>query len=298
MTGAEAEWARVRGDWPNAASSRFVAAAGIRWHVQEAGSGPVVLLLHGTGAATHSWAGLLPLLAQHFRVVAPDLPGHGFTGMPSESQLTLPGMATAVGSLLRALHVEPQLVAGHSAGAAILARMCLDARIAPAAVLSLGGALLPLEGLPGHLFAPLARLLARLSPVPWLFAQGANREGVVENLIAKTGSRLDEAAVAHYRFLLRSPRHVAGVLGMMANWDLASLERDLPRLGDRLVLVACEGDLTVPVAVAERVKARVPEAALQRVPGLGHLGHEEDPALFASLIVEAARAQGVLPREA
>ena len=69
----------------------------------------------------------------------------------------------------------------------------------------------------------------------------------------------------------------------------------MPRLGERLVLVACEGDLTVPPAVAERVKTRVPGAVLRRIPGLGHLGHEEDPALFAGLVLEVARARGLLP---
>ncbi len=49
--------------------------------------------MHGTAAATHSWAALLPLLARHFTVVAPDLPGHGFTERPAEERLGLPGMA-------------------------------------------------------------------------------------------------------------------------------------------------------------------------------------------------------------
>ena len=295
MGSAESDWLRMRAAWPNAASSAFVSAGGIRWHVQAAGTGPVLLLLHGTGAANHSWGGLLPLLVSHFRVVAPDLPGHGFTSMPGERQLSLPGMASAVAALLRQLGVSPQLVAGHSAGAAILARMRLDALIAPAALLSLNGALLPFEGLPGHIFAPLARVLARLSLVPRVFAHGATRAGVVENLIAKTGSTLSPAAVEHYRFLMQSPRHVAGVLGMMANWDLAALEPALPRLGAELCLVACERDLTVPVAVARRVQALVPEVGLQVLPGLGHLGHEEDPARFAELLLALARDRGVLP---
>ena len=59
-----------------------VAAGGLRWHVQVAGDGPVLLLLHGTGAATHSWRDLLPLLAERFTVVAPDLPGHGRSDGP------------------------------------------------------------------------------------------------------------------------------------------------------------------------------------------------------------------------
>ena len=124
-------WSRDGADWPNRDASNFVEAAGIRWHVQQMGEGPSLLLIHGTGAATHSWRGLLPLLAQHFSVIAPDLPGHGFTQSPPSHRLSLPGMAADLGALLRKLEVRPEIAVGHSAGAAILARMCLAGRIAP-----------------------------------------------------------------------------------------------------------------------------------------------------------------------
>ncbi len=56
-------WERDRGSWPNSGASRFVTAAGIRWHVQQMGSGPALLLVHGTGASTHSWREVLaPIL--------------------------------------------------------------------------------------------------------------------------------------------------------------------------------------------------------------------------------------------
>ena len=57
-------WQRAGRDWPNREASRFLRAEGIEWHVQIAGSGPDLLLLHGAGAATHSWAGLLARLAE------------------------------------------------------------------------------------------------------------------------------------------------------------------------------------------------------------------------------------------
>ena len=67
-------WAEHRAHWPHAQHSRFVQAGGIQWHVQVMGQGPCMLLLHGTGSGNFSWRGLLPTLAQHFTVVAPDLP--------------------------------------------------------------------------------------------------------------------------------------------------------------------------------------------------------------------------------
>ena len=77
------DWARDGADWPHAAHSRFVEVAGQRWHVQllpgPAADAPVVLLVHGTGASTHSWRALMPLLARRAAVLAVDLPGHGFS---------------------------------------------------------------------------------------------------------------------------------------------------------------------------------------------------------------------------
>jgi magnesium chelatase accessory protein len=267
----------------------------LRWHLQRAGAGPTILLLHGTGAATHSWAGLLPLLAPDFDVVAPDLPGHGFTAMPPARGLSLPGMARSVEALLRGLQVHPDLVVGHSAGAAVGARMILDGAIEPRALVSLSGALLPLRGMPGHLFSPVAKLLAGTPLITRIFAWRAADPAFTEQLIRQTGSRLEPPAVRHYQRLVQSPRHVRAALRMMASWDLEALAKDLPRLDGRLVLVSCANDRTVPPEEARRVQARVPGATLEEVPGLGHLGHEEDPRRFDALLRSVAARVGVLP---
>ena len=107
-------------DWPHRQASRFVEAAGLRWHVQQMGQGPVLLLIHGTGGATHSWRDLMPLLARDFTCVAVDLPGHGFSAMPPAACLSLDGMARLLAGLLARLGLSPELVVGHSAGAACL----------------------------------------------------------------------------------------------------------------------------------------------------------------------------------
>jgi magnesium chelatase accessory protein len=135
-------------DWPNRKASRFVVAGGLRWHVQFMGKGPVALLLHGTGASTHSWRDFAPLLARHFTIVAPDLPGHAFTERPKAPGLSLPGIAASVRDLLDVLEMEPVFGIGHSAGAAILARMTIDGALQPRALVSLNGALLPFRGVP------------------------------------------------------------------------------------------------------------------------------------------------------
>lgn len=287
------DWEREGRDWPNRAFSHFVSAGGVRWHVQRMGQGPVLLLIHGTGAATHSWRDLAPLLAEHFRVVAPDLPGHGFTQTPGPSGLSLPGMAQSLGRLLERLDARPDLVLGHSAGAAILARLCLDAAITPHALISLNGALLPLRGLAGHWFSPAAKLLAANPRVPRLFAWQANSPQAVQRLVDSTGSRIDPRGVELYRRLISTPGHVAATLRMMANWDLAPLVRDLPRLRTPLILVVAERDSTVRPAEARRIRELLPAAETHHLPDLGHLAHEERPSLVADLIRAIATRHGL-----
>jgi len=280
-------------DWPNRETSRFVEAGGLRWHVQVAGpaGAPVVLLLHGTGAATHSWSRLLPLLAQRFRVLAPDLPGHGFTALPAETEASsLPGMARGTMALLQALgEAEPALLVGHSAGAAVALRMVLDRTLAPRGVVSLNGALLPLQGVPGQVFAPIARLLARVPLVPWLFTRRSADAQVVRRLLEGTGSHVDAEQVEWYGRLVRKPGHVTGALRMMANWDLAPIEAGIGSLACRLLLVVGEADRTIDPRHAERVRAMLPAAGLVRLPGLGHLAHEEAPELVLPLIQGAVQ---------
>ena len=271
-------------DWPNREASRFVEVDDLRWHIQELGQGPILLLVHGTGAATHSWRDLAPLLARHFTIIALDLPGHGFTRSPGGQGLSLQGMADSLAALLGALGVTPDLVLGHSAGAAILARMCLDRRIAPRALISLNGALLPLRGMAGKWFAPAARLFATHPLLTRFFAWRSRAPGSVERLVASTGSHLDRRGLDLYRRLVITPGHVAAAIEMMANWDLRPLQRDLPRLATPLIMLVSEGDTTVGPAEARRVRALLPTLEVQSISPHGHLAHEEAPDIVANAV--------------
>jgi magnesium chelatase accessory protein len=277
--------------WPNHEASRFMQAKGLRMHVQVAGSGPALLLLHGTGASTHSWRGLLPLLARDFTVVAPDLPGHGFTADPGMNGLSLTGMADTVRALLDGLGLEPEIGVGHSAGAAILIRMALDRQLAPRRIISLNGALMPFGGPVGQFFAPVARMIAMWPFASQMFAWRTRDPKVIDDLLRQTGSKLDAEGVRLYRLLAGNAEHVSAALGMMANWDLPRLERDMPKLGVPLTLVAALRDEMVRPAIADQVKTLLPAAQMIRLPGLGHLAHEEDPAKIADIIHAAIAAE-------
>ncbi len=280
--------------WPNRAASTFVEAGGLRWHVQQAGVGPTLLLLHGTGSATHSWRALMPWLADFFTVIAPDLPGHGFTSVPAPGQHSLPSFATLVSALLTTLRAKPVLAVGHSAGAAIVARMCLDNAISPAGIVAINGAMLPLRGLPGTVFSPLAKLLAANSLVPKLFSWRASDRAVTERLLYGTGSKIDEEGIALYSELMRHSSHAAAALNMMAHWDLPALERDIARLKPPLLLIVGDNDRTVPPNDAARLQRYLPKAIVKHLPHLGHLAHEEAPAQIGEIVRDFAMRVGAL----
>lgn len=287
------DWATDGRDWPNREASHFVQAGRVRFHVQQMGSGPVMLLLHGTGAATHSWRDLMPILAKHFTVIAPDLPGHGFTTGRPAGGLSMPGMARAIGDLLSALSVEPAVIVGHSAGAAIAVRMALDGIAHPAALIGLNPALMPFPGLAARIFPTLAKLLFVNPFAPHIFARIAAGEGEAGRFLTRsTGSRIDARGAEFYGRLFRRAGHCAGAITMMAEWDLDALYKDLPRLSVPMLLIHGDADAAVPLSGVEHVAAMMPGATVEALPGLGHLAHEEDPALVAKRILAFAAQHG------
>ena len=285
-------WERDAAGWPNREASRFAEAAGLRWHVQVYGSGPPLLLLHGSAASCHSWRAFGPELAQRYTVIAPDLPGHGFSAPATRRLQELDGVAAGLGELLGTLGYSPQAAVGHSVGAAILVRMALDRHLAPEALVSLNGAFLPFSGLAGQLFPTTARLLTYNPLVPFWLAFRARNRAFLAEVLARTGSRIDSRGVDLYQRLATDPGHVAAALGMMARTHdgLHALMAELPELPVPLVLLAAERDRTVPPAQAERVRLRLPSARLESLPGLGHLAHEEDPAGVARRVLAALDA--------
>jgi magnesium chelatase accessory protein len=273
--------------WPHREASLFIQVGGFGWHVQIMGKGPPLLLLHGTGSSSHSWAHLAPLLADDFTLIMPDLPGHGFTDTPKGAGLSLPGMAGLLQGLLAALDYQPFAILGHSAGAAIGAHMALTGPMKPKALIAINGAFAPFKGLAGVVFPGVAQLLALNGFIVHAIASGAKDIGRVEKLIGSTGSKIPADTLARYRDLFAAPGHVAGVLGMMARWDLRALNVRLVGLEVPLFLLSGSDDAAVPASVAQALARRVKQAQVIVLPGLGHLAHEENPEAVAPVILKA-----------
>jgi magnesium chelatase accessory protein len=282
------DWNTDGADWPHRAASRFVEAAGLRWHVQVLGTGPTLLLLHGTGLGSHSFADLADRLASRFTLVVPDLPGHAFTSAPADPQgLALDAMAAGVRALLAALGVAPALVIGHSAGAALGAKLACEG--------------LPARGLvglnPAILLRPDPRALPFWGALEWLGTRPLLVDAATlfcadparfAFFMRRAAPRLPEAALARHHALFRRREQHVTAFGMMARWDVRPVLEAIAHCPVPALLVAGERDPWFPPRVLQLLAPRFPAAEVVVVPGTGHLSHEEDPDLVASRILTFA----------
>ncbi len=271
-------------DWPNAEFSRIIDSKPHRWHVQVAGRGPTVLLLHGAGGASHSWRHVLPLLASSYHVVAPDLPGHAYTRLGARNRSGLKTMSEDLQRLCDKRGWRPDVIVGHSAGAAIAVQMAQMASVPPKALISVNGALGSFKGVSGWLFPALAQMLAVAPFAPDIFARFLRSESRVRALLESTGSRIDNQTVDLYRWLARDRNHVNGTLCMMAQWRVGTLldRTDLQNLP--VLFLVGEDDRTVPPSDSYEASKRFASAVVHSFAGTGHLLHEEAPELVVAEI--------------
>lgn len=274
--------------WPFAAATHSRDGPVHRWSVAITGEGPDLLLLHGTGASAMSFRGLAPLLAPHYRLCIPDLPGHGFTTLGRRGRSGLVPMAEDLAALLAAEGVQPQAILGHSAGAAIALRLAETLPVR--AVVGINAALGHFEGAAGLAFPVMAKVLATLPFVPSLFSWSSS-DRQIATLLASTGSPLDPEGRALYRTLVARPSHVDGALAMMAEWKLDPLLDRLPGIATPTLLLTGSRDGAVPPRVSARAAARLPQAEHHDIIGYGHLIHEEAPEAIAPLITGFLAAQ-------
>ncbi len=262
-------------DWPMAARSRQVLCRPHRWHVQEQGTGPTVLLLHGAGGASQSFRGLFPQLAATHHVVAIDLPGQGFTQMGARQRCGLAPMAEDIAALCVQEGWAPDVIVGHSAGGALALQMALTGM--GARIVGINAALGTFKGVSGWLFPAMARVLAMTPFTADLFTARITPD-TVRRMIEGTGSTLTPEGLEIYRTLATDAGHVDATLAMMAQWKLEGLLDRLPAISNEVRLIVGARDKTVPPETSQTAARALPRATVVTLDGLGHLAHEEDPA--------------------
>jgi pimeloyl-ACP methyl ester carboxylesterase len=95
--------------------SRTLEIDGVKLHYMTAGHGPTVILLHGFAETSRMWKPIIPLLAEKFTVIAPDLPGIGDSSIPT-SKIDMITSASRIHQLVRSLGIEKARVVGHDIG--------------------------------------------------------------------------------------------------------------------------------------------------------------------------------------
>jgi pimeloyl-ACP methyl ester carboxylesterase len=96
-------------------ASRTAEVDGVKLHYLTAGQGPALILLHGYAETSRMWKSIIPVLAERFTVIAPDLPGIGDSDIPADG-LDMKSAAIRIHDLAKSLGVQKAEVVGHDIG--------------------------------------------------------------------------------------------------------------------------------------------------------------------------------------
>jgi pimeloyl-ACP methyl ester carboxylesterase len=101
---------------PTPIATRYAKIGNAQLHYLIAGHGPAVVLLHGYTQTSRMWRPIIPLLAEKFTVIAPDLPGIGDSSIPADNKIDMITAAKQIHDLIRSLKIEKARVVGHDVG--------------------------------------------------------------------------------------------------------------------------------------------------------------------------------------
>ena len=255
------------------------------------GEGEVVLLLHGIAGSSNTWRPLVGPLSRHFRVVAPDLLGHGDSTKP-RTDYSLGAFASGLRDLLVALRVDRATIVGQSLGGGIAMQFAYQfPRSTQRLVLVGSGGL-------GRSVNPLLRTLtmpggstalkAVTTPPVRVPAAAAMRQlhrlgvpGTIDfgGLADVYESLGDNGRRKAFHHVLRAAVDWRGQVITML--DRAYLAESMPCL-----VVWGEQDTVIPVKHAYAAHSVLPGSQLEVIPHAGHFPHEDDPEHFASAMID------------
>lgn len=250
------------------------------------GEGPPVVLLHGLGATKLSWLPLLGALAERFRVIAPDLPGHGESSKP-RGAYTPTFYAGAVRRLLDAVGEDRAILGGNSLGGRIALEVAARAPRRVAGLVLLDPAV---AGLPFPYYARLLRLVpTELGTLPLPMRRRLVTMGI-RQLFADADRLPHNAYLAgadEFIRVYRSARARVALLsslrGLMRDRSDAFWERVRTIEAPTLILWG-EHDRLVPVRLGELLASTMPAAELAVLPDVGHVPQFEVPETTIELV--------------
>jgi pimeloyl-ACP methyl ester carboxylesterase len=269
---------------------RVRTADGLTMRVLEAGpaNGPPLLLVHGWAVCAYLWRhNLLPLAAAGYRVIAPDLPGHGLSDSPSaRGSYTLAALTRAVLGLMDALGLTRVPVVGQSMAGRIVVQLALDAPSRVERLVLFGpvgfGVVPPLQPLAPLIPVGSGKFIARFLP-------RAIIDLVQHRVYGKLGWFTDRD-VDEYWAPTQFPAVVRAQFQMLREfawkpWD----EEPLRRLTTRTRVIFGTRDRTVRPIHAERLTAVLPNGALTWITDGGHVVMEEVPDRVNAMLLAELR---------
>ena len=281
-------------NWPNSQYSEYVETRLHSWHIQRLGKsrGKKILLIHGTGSSCHTWSDITECLLDEFDVLLVDLPGHGFSRIPAPSQSSLQSVFNGLVELIEKIRFLPDLIVGHSAGAAI-AVLLTEQIETKNGTICINAAFGEFPGIAGVMFPIFAKIIAVLPYSSDILAGLSRNNERTEKLIANTGSKITNERLDYYKILFSKPDHVKGTLKFMAEWDLSEFLKHLKNLDANINFLVGTLDKTVPISVSKKWSQILTKSNYKEIQGAGHLVHEEMPYEVSQSILEQLKAPRV-----
>jgi len=258
---------------------------------RSAGSGPVVLLVHGMAGRSSTWRSVMPRLAERFTVVAPDLLGHGASAKP-RTDYSLGAFATGLRDLLDALNHRHATLVGQSLGGGISMQFAYQypERCDALVLVSSGGLGDEVSPLLRALTAPGAEYLlpflcarplsdAGSAVAGWFARLGVRPAPNVAEMWRSYGSLADAETRTAFLHTLRAVVDLSGQrVSARSRLHLASQKPTLIVWGDR--------DGIIPVEHAYASHAAMPGSRLEIFEDAGHFPHCEQPDRFVDVVTE------------
>lgn len=234
---------------------------------------PAVILLHGFGASLETWEPWARALSARFRVVRVDLPGFGLTGPDPTDDYSDARQIRLLNALMDELGIARASLVGNSLGGRLawnFAALHPD-RVARLVLVSPDG-----FASPGFAYDSPAEVPLIMQALPYT----APRSMLKANLAAAyaDSEALSEATLTRYRDMLLAPGVRKAILVRTEQTVLRDPVPTLSSISAPTLLLWGEQDAMIPISNAEDYLRHLPDATLVRLPHLGHLPFEEDPA--------------------
>jgi pimeloyl-ACP methyl ester carboxylesterase len=275
--------------------AREVSLHGHRITYRTAGSGPVVLLIHGIAGSSATWDDVLPSLAERYCVVAPDLLGHGGSAKP-RGDYSLGAYASGLRDLLGVLGHERASIVGHSLGGGVAMQLAYQfpERCERLVLVSSGGLGREVHGLLRAAALPGAEWV-----LPLLCAGGI-RDAVeaVAGVLARVGLRATPDVEELWRGFSSLGDADARQAFVHTLRTLVDPGGQRVSAADRLYLAAKvpsliiwgERDTMIPPGHARAAHDAIPGSRLEIFPEAGHFPHRDDPLRFVAVLLDFLRS--------